>query len=81
MFRRFKHAPEEEPERADLRDHRPDRQLSLLEQIHVVTSEMGGGDPVEAPARVLAKRLNDPEIAADRGGGIVATHELVVQAL
>ena len=30
----------EEPQRADLRDHRPDRQTSLLEEKQVVASEL-----------------------------------------
>jgi hypothetical protein len=44
-------------------------------------SELGRRDPIEARACVLAKRVNDLDVAADGRGGVVATHELVVQAL
>ena len=73
--------PAEEPQRADLRDHRPDGEPSLLEEKQVVASELGGRDPIEARARVLAKRLNDLDVAADGRSGVVATHQLVAQAL
>ena len=35
----------------------------------------------EARARVLAERLNDLDVAADGRGSVVATHQLVAQAL
>jgi hypothetical protein len=48
----------------------------------MVASELGRRDPIQARARMLAKRLNDLDVAADRRrGGVVATHELVAQAL
>jgi methylmalonyl-CoA mutase cobalamin-binding subunit len=47
----------------------------------VVASELGRGDPIEARTRVLAKRLNDLDVTADGRGGVVATDELVAQAL
>ena len=77
----LQHIPAEEPQRADLRDHRPHGEPPLLEEEQVVASELGRGDPIEARARVLAKRLNDLDVAADGRGGVVATHELVAQAL
>jgi hypothetical protein len=46
----------------------------------VVASELGGRDAIEARTRVLAKRINDLDVAADRGRGVVATHHLVAQA-
>jgi hypothetical protein len=45
----LQHIAAEEPERADLRDHRPDGEPSLLEEEEVVTSQLGRGDPIEAP--------------------------------
>jgi hypothetical protein len=33
----------------------------------VVPSELRRGEPIEAPARVLAKRLNDLDVAANGG--------------
>ena len=59
----------------------PDGEPSLLEEEQVVASELGRGEPIEARARVLAKRLNDLDVAADGRGGVVATHQLVAQAL
>ena len=47
----------------------------------MVASELGRRNPIEARARVLAKRLNDLDVAANGGGGVVATHQLVAQAL
>jgi hypothetical protein len=47
----------------------------------VVPSELGRGDPIEARARVLAKRVNDLDVAADGRGGVVATYEFVAQVL
>ena len=47
----------------------------------MVASELGRGDSIEASARVLAKRLNDLDVAANGGSGVVATHQLVAQAL
>jgi hypothetical protein len=44
-------------------------------------SELGGGESVEARTGVLAKRLNDLDVAADGRRGVVATHQLVAQAL
>jgi hypothetical protein len=73
--------PAKEAQRADLGDHRPDGQASFLEEKQVVAPELGGCDPVEARAGVLAKRLNDLDVAADRRGGVIATHQLVAQAL
>jgi hypothetical protein len=73
--------PTEEPQGADLRDHRPDRQMALLEQEQVVASELGGCDPIEARTRMLAKHVNNLDVAADGGCGVVATHHLVAQAL
>jgi hypothetical protein len=66
--------PAEEPQRADLRDHRPDRQTAILEEEQVVAPELGWRDPIEARTRVLAERLNDLDVAADGGRGVVATH-------
>lgn len=63
----------EKAQRANLRDHRPDCQMALLEEEQVVASELGWRDPIEAPTRVLTKRVNDLDVAADGGGGVVAT--------
>jgi hypothetical protein len=41
----------------------------------------GGRDAIEEAARVLAERVNDLDVAAEGGGGVVATHQLVAQAL
>jgi hypothetical protein len=43
----------------------------------MVASKLGRGDPIEARAGVLAKRVNDLDVAADGRGGVVATYELV----
>ena len=59
----------------------PIAEPSLLEEEQVVASELGGSDPIEARTRVLAKCLNDLDVAADGGSGVVATHQLVAQAL
>jgi hypothetical protein len=40
----------------------------------VVTSELGWRDPIEARTRMLAERVNDLDVTADGGGGVVATH-------
>ena len=77
----LQHIPAKEPQRADLGDHRPDGESSLLEEEQVVASELGGRDPIEARAGVLAKRVNDLDVAADGRRGVVATHQLVAQAL
>ena len=77
----LQHIAAEEPEGADLRDHRSDGEPSLLEEEEVVTSQLGRGDPIEARARMLAKRLNDLHVAANGGSGVVATHQLVAQTL
>jgi hypothetical protein len=71
----------EEPQGTDLRDHRPDRETALFEQEQVIASELGGRDPIEARTRVLAKCVNDLDVATDGGGGVVATHHFVAQAL
>jgi hypothetical protein len=55
----FQDLSAKEAQRADLGDHRPDGQASLLEEKQVVVPELGGGDPVEARAGVLTKRFND----------------------
>ena len=47
----------------------------------MVASELGRGDPIEARARVLTKRFNDLDVAADGRGGVVATDEFLSQAL
>jgi hypothetical protein len=36
---------------------------------------------IEARTHVLAKRINNLDVAADDGGGGIATHHLVPQAL
>jgi hypothetical protein len=77
----LEHIAAKEPERANLRDHRADREPPLLEQEQVIASELGRRDPIETRSRVLAKRLDDLKIAADGRGGVVATHELVAQVL
>jgi hypothetical protein len=71
----------EEPQRADLRDHRPDRQTALLEEEQVVATELGGGDPIETRPRVLVERLHDLDVTADGGRGVVAPHQLVAQTM
>jgi hypothetical protein len=43
--------------------------------------ERGGAHSVESTADASVKRLHDPEIALAGRRGVVATHELVVQAL
>ncbi|MGB2712593.1 MAG: hypothetical protein WBC51_00325 [Vicinamibacterales bacterium] len=77
----FQDVPAKEPQRADLGDHRPNGQAALLEEEQVVASELGGRDPVETRAGLLAKRINDLDVAADGRGGAIATHQLVAQAL
>lgn len=62
--------PAEEPQRADLRDHRPDRQAALLEEKQVITSQLGGRDPIQACTRLLTERLNDLDVAANGRGGV-----------
>jgi hypothetical protein len=47
----------------------------------MVASELGRCDPIEARAGMLAKRVNDLDVAADGRSGVVATYKLVVQAL
>ena len=47
----------------------------------MVASQLRGCESVEARAGVLAKRLNDVDVAADGRGGVVATHQHVAQAL
>jgi hypothetical protein len=42
MSRRFRHAQEEKPQRGDLGDDRPDRQLPLFEQIDLVRRSASG---------------------------------------
>jgi hypothetical protein len=37
----------------------------------VVASELGGPDPIEPCPCVLAERVNDLDVAADRGSGVV----------
>jgi hypothetical protein len=61
--------------------HRPDGEPSLLEQIQMVASQLRGCESIEARARVLAEFLNDLDVAADGRRGVVATHQLVAQAL
>jgi hypothetical protein len=77
----LQHAQEEKPQRGDLGDDRTDRQLPLFEQIDLITTERVGAHSVESTAASSVKRLYDPEIALAGGGGVVAAHELVVQAL
>jgi hypothetical protein len=54
--------------------------IHLSEDVHgigssaVVTSELRWGNPIEPRTRVLAKRVNDLDVAADGGRGVVATH-------
>ena len=71
----------EEPEGADLGDDGPYGEPPLFEQIQVIAPELRWRDPVEARSRVLAKRLNDLDVAADGRSGVVATDQLVAQAL
>ena len=52
-----------------------------MNQAHRFRSELGGGEPIEAPARMLAERLNDLDVTADGRSGVVATYQLVAQAL
>ena len=47
----------------------------------MVASELGRRDPIEARARVLAKRLHNLDLTANGRGGVVATYQLVAQAL
>jgi hypothetical protein len=47
----------------------------------LVPPERGGAHSVESTAASSVKRLHDPEIALAGGGGVVAAHEFVVQAL
>ena len=61
--------------------YRPNGEPPLLKEEQVVAPELGWGDPIEARASVLAKRLNDLDVAADGRSGVVATYELVAQAL
>ena len=44
-------------------------------------SELNGRDPIETRAGLLAKRVNDLDVAADGRSGVVATDQLVAQAL
>ena len=61
--------------------HRPDGEPPLLEQEQMVSAGLRGRDPIEARTRVLTKRLNDLDVAADGRRGVVASHELVAQGL
>jgi hypothetical protein len=47
----------------------------------MVASELRRGQAIEARTGVLAKRVNDLDVAADGRRGVVATDELVAQAL
>jgi hypothetical protein len=71
----------EEPEGGDLGDDGTNCQPPLFEEKQIVASELGRCDPIEARACMLAKRVNDLYVAADGRSGVVATYELVVQAL
>ena len=73
--------PAEKAERADLGDHGAHSEPPILEEEQVVASKMRWGDPIEARTCVLAERLNDLDVAADGRRGVVATHQLVAQAL
>jgi len=77
----LQHIAAEEPERADLRDHGPDGQPPLLEEKQMVASQLHRSESIEARARMLAERLNDLDVAANGRTGVVATHQLVAQAL
>ena len=77
----LQHIAAEESKRADLRDHSPHGEPPLFEEIQVVASEMRGRELIEASARVLAERFNDLDVAANGERGVVATHQLVAQAL
>jgi hypothetical protein len=44
-------------------------------------SQIGGDDSIEARTRVLVERFNDLEVTADGRGGVVATYQLVAEAL
>ena len=77
----LQHVAAEEPQRADLRDHGPDGEPSFLKKIEVVASELRRRKAIEARARVLAERLKDLDVTADGRSGVVATHQLVAQAL
>ena len=59
--------PAEEPQRADLRDHRPGGEPALLEEKQVVAAELGRCDPIETRPRVLVERLHDLDVTADGG--------------
>jgi hypothetical protein len=71
----------EEAQRRNLRDDRPDRESAFLNEKQVVASELDGRNAIEPRARVLAKRVNDLEVAPNGGRGVVATDELVAQVL
>jgi len=77
----FQDIAAEKSKRADLRDDRPDGEPPLLEEEQVVAPELRRREPIEARARVLAKRLNDLDVTADGRSGVVVTHQLVAQAL
>ena len=73
--------PAEKAERTDLGDHGAHGEPPILKEKQMVASKLGRGDPIEARAGVLAKRVNDLDVAADGRGGVVATYEFVPKAL
>jgi hypothetical protein len=77
----LQHIPAEEPQSANLGDHRPDGESSLLEEIEVIASELRWREAIEARTGVQAERLNDLKVAPDGLSGVVATDQLVAQAL
>jgi hypothetical protein len=73
--------PAEEPEGADLGNHRAHGEAPLFKEEQVVASELGRREAIEARAGVLSKRLNNLDVAANGRSRVVAPYELVAQAL
>jgi hypothetical protein len=77
----LQHAEVEEAERGDLGDDRADGELPLFEQIDLVAAEIVGADLVQGTGDVTVVGVDDPQITLAGRRGVVAAHELVVQAL
>jgi hypothetical protein len=77
----LQHVAAEAAQRADLRDHRPHGEPPLFEEIQVIAPELRRCEAVEACACMLTEGFNGLDVTADGRGGVVATNELVAQAL
>src|SRR4051812_32401373 len=62
-------------------DHGVDTDAAFLEQGQVILPDGVGAQPIETPTSVTTKVLHDADVAPNRGRGVLAPHELVVQPL